>query len=91
MDDVEGITIFDDCINLYFEDDDICESIATAIKRAAVHIMQAGAFRRNIAIAVAIVIAAAVYLYFRYKKNGGLWKPAERSADGRTIIRFKKY
>lgn len=91
MDDTEGITIFDDCVNLYFEDDDISESIATAIKRAAVHIMQAGNLGYRIVIIGAIVVAAIVYLYFRYKKNGGNWKAAEKSADGRTIIRFKKY
>ena len=91
MDDTEGIQIFDDCVNLYFDSEDIPTSLAKAIKRAAVHIMQAGNLGYRIVIIIAIVIAAFVYMFFRYKKNGGHWKAAEKTADGRTIIRFKKY
>lgn len=91
MDDLEGIQIFDDCVNLYFDEDDISTTIAKAIKRAAVHIMQAGNLGYRIVIIVAIIIAAVVYLFFRYKKNGGHWKAEEKTPDGRTIIRFKKY
>ena len=91
MDDTEGIQIFDDCINLYFDEDDIPTTLAKAIKRSAVHIMQAGNLGYRIVIIVAIIIAAIVYMYFRYKKNGGHWKAAEKSADGKTIIRFKRY
>ena len=90
MDDTEGIQIFDDCINLYFDSDDIPSSLAKAIKRSAAHIMQAGNLGYRIVVIVAIIIAAIVYMYFRYKKNGGHWKAQEKTADGKTIIRFKR-
>lgn len=90
MDDTEGIQIFDDCIELYFDEDDISGSISTAIKRAAAHIMQAGNLGYRILIIAAIIIAAIVYLIYRYKTNGGNWKAEEKTADGRTIIRFKR-
>ena len=91
MDSDEAIVIFDDCIALYFDADDFESSFSEAMNKAAKHIMMAGNLSFRIAIIVAIVIAAIVYLVWRYKSNGGNWHKEERTSDGRTIIKFKRY
>ena len=91
MDADEAIVIFDDCIALYFDADDITDSLSQAVTVAAKHIMQTGNMSYRIAIIIAIIIAAIIYLAWRYKTNGGNWHKEEKTADGRTIIKFKRY
>lgn len=68
----ETIPILDECINHYFDKDDIAYSLSSGIESGGNHIMQTSGNFGTIIIILAIIIAAMVFAYFGAKKRKAL-------------------
>lgn len=89
--DAEAISIFDDAIESCFEADDIPESTATAIKKAATHITQTGAKGYKAVVIIIVVAVIAVYVVFRTKKGGGKWTEDDYDDSEGRNIKYKRF